>query len=268
MTRMSRENIRRRYEAGAGRGHGLAYRRWLRFHDVSSRGVTTRRNGRVVPRQYLFFSSLEVAAFLIAQRLPGVVDLREQYALGPLEATEAIASRLGFRHPGFAGEPIMMTTDLVITREPPGGPRSYEALCVKPSAELARPRVREKLEIERLYWEEREAAWAVVTEREMPRDLVRNLRWIDDFYHVGPGLIAPELVLPALAAIRQRVRMTSEEPLNRVCLGVDADLALDPGTALSVFRHAIARDLLAVPLDVWLDPSKPLPPRVASAAAA
>ena len=267
MATMTREMIGRRYDNGAGQGHGMAYRGWFRFHDFSSRGVTTRRNGRVVPRQYLLFSSLEVSAFLIAQRLPGVVDVREQYALGPLEATEALAARLGVRHPGFAGEPVMMTTDLVITRIARDGSRHDEAICVKPSAELARTRVQEKLKIERLYWEERGAAWSVVTEREMPADLVHNLRWIDDLWHARPGLIAPELILPTVDAIRRSVRLLPGEPLCRVCLGADAALALEPGTALNVFRHAVARNLLTVPLDVRLDPARPLPQRAVAAVA-
>ena len=258
MRSLTREQIVRRYAEGFGCGEGVDYRSWLQVHSFSSRGVTTRMNGRVVRRQYVFFSSLEREVFLVAQRLPGVTDIREQVPLWPLEETEAIAKSIGVKHPAFAGNPVLMTTDLVLTRSCPEGAR-LEAISCKPSGELGGSRVLEKLEIERRYWAERGASWAVVTERDVPRGLATNLEWIDEHFELGTGTVTPEAVEPCIHLLREVARSSPELALSDMCLVADRRIGLLPGTCLTVFRHAVARGTWQVSLDVFIDPSKPLP---------
>ena len=51
-------------------------------------------------------------------------------------------------------------------------------LSVKPSSELGKPRVREKLEIERRYWSKRGVGWSVMTENEINGVKARSIEWL------------------------------------------------------------------------------------------
>ena len=167
-----------RQKEGFGRGEGASYTPWLQAHDVPSGGVTTRFPGWKTQRQHLTFSGLEEGAVLFAQRLNRVLDIREQFPLFPLERTLQLAAELGVSHPTHpkARCPVMMTTDILLTEQVRPGVTHLTAIAVKPSEHLEDHRTLEKLQIERMFWEKQGVAWSLVTERELPKDLVKKSR--------------------------------------------------------------------------------------------
>lgn len=70
-----------------------------------------------------------------------------------------------------------MTTDFYIEVQKGMGVE-YQARTIKPSNQLNSQRTIEKLEIERQYWERRKISWGIVTERDIPLEIVKNLKWI------------------------------------------------------------------------------------------
>lgn len=209
--------------------------------------------GRLVPRQYVVLSDGERHCLLVLQKLAGVQDIREQFPLWPLEATQAIAQRLGFKHPAIGGVPQLMTTDFLVTL-PDGDAERLQAISFKPSKTLDNRRVQEKLDIERVYWQAQGESFNIVTELDLPDALVRNLEWIDERYDLAATTMAPELV-PVL--LRRLLRFRAEKPelsLSRACGKADSELGLEPGACLSGFRHALARGLWEIPLGVEIDP--------------
>ena len=70
----------------------------------------------------------------------------------------------------------MATTDFVLTFNN-GINETEMAIAVKQSADLTSQRTLEKLEIERCYWSARNIPWQILTEKELPRAVVKNLRW-------------------------------------------------------------------------------------------
>jgi hypothetical protein len=262
MRPMTREQIAERYAGGYGQGEGPEYRSWLQAHDVPSKGVTFRMNGRKTGRQHVLFSTIERDAFLASQWLDDVGDIREQFPLWPIEETEAIAEELAINHPAHPkGGVVLMTTDLLLTTRV----GSVEAVAVKPSDKISERRVLEKLEIERLYWERRGVRWSIVTERELPRALASNLVWIDDYYEITPETIDPQQIARIEAYLFDRLLTAGNIPLNRVCAEADDRLGQQPGNCLGVVRHALARKRWLIPLNHKIDPDAPLdlPPRLA-----
>lgn len=257
MRPMTREQAIRRYqEEGRGRGEGSDYRPWLQAHDVPSRGSTFRMNGRKHRREHVLFSSIERNAFLAAQWLDHVVDIREQFPLWPYEDTEAIAADVGVNHPANPkGGVFVMTTDLLLT----DADGSLSAIAVKPESELSRARVLEKLEIERLYWERRGVEWLIVTEREIPAGLAWNLNWVDECYEITPETLAPEQIRRTESYLLESLTEALDRPLNEVCAESDDRLGFKQGRCLSVVRHALARKRWLLPLDRQIDPGAPLP---------
>ena len=184
-TRAVMENRQRQ---GRGRGDGPDYKPWLYVHDVASRGRSSRiaTGGRVLHT----LSDWETAAFRDFQWDPTVVEVKEQFPL-VLEDTLRIAAAMKVRHPsdGQPREPIVMTTDFLVTRMI-GGLLVPSAYAVKENGaldlSLARTRgqmvsirrTRQKLEIERRYWLERETGWTWLTEDHLSKVRKGNIEWV------------------------------------------------------------------------------------------
>jgi hypothetical protein len=120
-------------------------------------------------------SNYETSLFYLLDWSDNVTDIREQYPLSDLPGAIEIAEKAQIRYPfdPRSGFPYVLTSDFRI--ETPSG---TEMIAVKPSSELAKPRVREKLEIERRYWVSHNIKWHIVTEHEIDVNKARNIEWL------------------------------------------------------------------------------------------
>lgn len=230
----------------ASQERGVHYRPFLNSR-MPSLGITFAAPGRITPRRYHLLSRLEFHTFLILQRQEEVADVLEQFPL-PIEATLAVASALGVRHPMLrSGGAAVMSTDFVVVQR--GRPSAY---AVKPVDVLAKARTREKLRIERDYWHGLGAEWYLVTDSAIPGDLADNLFALDGEWDC-PEVIGPEyldlLRLHLEDALRQPV-----EPLFRVCLAFDEAAGMTRGAALRGVVHLISREVLLTDLRVRFEP--------------
>lgn len=235
-------SIRRSIRDGRGKGRGADYNPWLRIQDVPSRGLVTRIKGWKTGRVHHLLSLLELWYFYVLEWSQKVTDIREQYPLLPLEETLETARRLGVRHPTdpVTQQPIVMTTDFLVTVRR-GGSEVDEARTVKCERDLLSKRVLEKLEIERRYWEARGVDWRIVTEKQIPVVLAKNVQWFhqyrdrEDFSTVSA--VEAEQIISVLT---QSVTAGGRLPLRAVTLRTDDRLGLEPGTSLSLARHLMA----------------------------
>jgi len=260
MRKLTHERIHARYyKDGYGRGEGSDYRPWLAAGDVPSGGVTTQFPGRKTGRAHVAFSHLERGAMLAALWLDNVTDLREQFPLWPLSETMAIADKLGVTHPSHPdGTPVVMTTDVLLTvnnAEP-----QLQPITVKPETELNNSRVLEKLEIERLYWDDRGMKLGIVTGAELPAPLIKNLDWIDEYYEISQETLQPEEIPGLIDYLFSEISTNAAtDPLRTICGAADDRLGHRPGTSLAVVRHALSRKFWRVPLDHEINPRQPFP---------
>jgi len=250
--------VARRLKEGRGKGRGAAYRPYLQTHEVPSRGLATRSKSPLNGRVQHVLSQLEGDWLQAIHALPDLVDAREQYPLD-LEETILIAEQLGIVHPTDpkTKELMIVTTDFVLTRAV-----SLEqvemAIAIKPSSDLGSPRTLEKLEIERVYWSARNISWRILTERELPRALVKNMKWVQSHLDLAESdEFSDEQIT--------RIRVTMEPEIGRgqqslveVTNACDDRLRLKPGAALCVVRHLIGKRIWPVDLTIEIDPQKPL----------
>lgn len=136
---------------GRGRGEKETYKPWVRIGDFSSRGVSAAIPGIKTKRVHELMSGIETRAFLVAEFNKTVVDIREQFPLFPLDHITALAKQVGITYPYVHGEPYTLTTDLLLTRCV-NDAVSYLAIAVKPTSDLKKKAVLDKLELERLWW--------------------------------------------------------------------------------------------------------------------
>jgi hypothetical protein len=160
---------------GRGQGSGAEYIPWIRIQDFSSKGMVSRVKGAKTGRVHHFLSNLEMMFFCLLDWSDEVFDIREQYPLSDLRSAVEIAESAKIRYPYDvkSGFPYVMTSDFFINTN-----NESLAIAIKTSDELANPRTREKLEIERRYWDLQNVRWKVVTEKQINKTKAKNIEWL------------------------------------------------------------------------------------------
>ncbi|MGC4379199.1 TnsA endonuclease N-terminal domain-containing protein [Fictibacillus sp. Mic-4] len=235
---------------GRGSGRGSDYKPWLHTQDVASLGRSTRLKGIKTGRQHEFLSDLERNYFYITEYSDFIIDIREQYPLLPLEETIVIADELGIKHPTDpkTGEPIVMTTDFLLTLD--RGQGVFEvARTIKMKDELLKERVLEKFEIEREYWLRRNIDWGIVTEKEIPKTMARNISYIHDHYDIRDfdtfSEMSGQYIEDLAMALLQRL-LNTEASIRTVTSSFDNEVHLPLGSGLTLFYHMLAQKIIKV----------------------
>ncbi len=146
---LTQAQIDRRLKEGRGQGQGRDYKPFIYTRDVSSLGRSHRLPGSKTRRLHHLLSDLELAIFLTLDRSPQVTDIREQFPMRA-EDTVRIAEELGLAHGRYKGIPQVLTSDFLVDFDDPQRPSV--AIQAKYSADLQKPEVIERLELERRYW--------------------------------------------------------------------------------------------------------------------
>lgn len=249
----------RRSKDGRGVGTGANYIPYLFIHDVPSLGLASRVWGWKASRVHHLLSRLELKFFYTLEWGLNVVDIREQFPLY-LDETLAIADQLGVRHPRDpkTKDYIVMTSDFVITIKN-GSAMEEQIRTVKYKKDLDNARVKEKLEIERIYWQEiRGLDWDIVTEEDVDVNVASNVEWLHGYRDI-------ECLTPLTAEVAIQVEALLTPQIVKGCFRLrdltnecDAQLSLDPGSSLSIVRHLIANRRWEVDMRARIMPPLPL----------
>ena len=226
-----------RLKEGRGQGEGTSYKPWLTIQDVPSQGLTHRIKGWTTGRVHHLFSNLERDAFYILDWSKQICDIREQYPLLPLEETKTIADELGVKHPTdpHTQHAIVMTSDFVVDVHV-GAHSIQQARTVKPANQLDNPRVLEKLEIERRYWQTREMDWGIVTENEIPAIQSTNIRVLHGYRQLEGRL---EGDINGNEVIQFLLDFQTPSCIEELTTSCDENMCLPRGTALTVVYHLL-----------------------------
>lgn len=236
--------ISRYIKEGRGQGELALYKPWLTIQDVPSSGRVHRFIGWKTSREHHLLSDLEFNYLCFCDWADNVIDIREQLPLDR-EVTLQIADNLGIKHPldNKANTTIVMTTDFFLTvRE--GSSIVYKARTLKFEKDLNDERVIGKFEIEKCYWERQGIDWAIVTEKELPQTLLSNLKFLRDAYFVDEGEKV-DLLMNEWASFNGTV----SENLQ----AFDVKYNFEMGTAISLYKHALAKKLIKVDMNKKID---------------
>lgn len=225
---------------GYGQGEGANYQPMIHVQDFPSRGWRTREIGIKTGRQHDYLSNLELYYHYILDWSKIVIDFREQFPLLPLERTLEIAKQIDVRHPSDrqTGEPTVMTTDFLVNLPQSIG-SIRQARTIKLAKELDKKRTVEKFEIERRYWLAQGVNWAIVTEHEINKVLVDNVKWIHKFQAVSSLTPLTKDDIREIAIVLTKILLSKSDSLSNIALMCDVQLGLEAGQSLSVARHLI-----------------------------
>lgn len=222
-----------------GKGCGRDYEPFIKVHEFSSQGESVRIRSATVGRIHHLLSGIELHAFLIFDQYQQTVDIREQFPID-VEDTLELCSQLGIRHPQVRGKLTVVTTDLLIDF----ADGTKLAIAVKQSSELVKPRVIEKLQIEKSYWEARNIQWKVFTEREVSDASRENLLWIQPFLSEENSL-HHQISVDDIQALLSRISDYPHKKITRLCANLDDIYGVEPGYHLTTLRYAIAKRFIS-----------------------
>lgn len=239
----------KRIKEGRGQGTLAEYLPWLTIHDLASLGVSSRVRGFTTGRIHHLLSGFETAFFYILDASDKVLDIREQFPLLPLESTLRIADELGIRHPRdpVSKYPYVFTSDFVITTADGPVVRS-----VKPSSELDKQRVADKLAVEHRYWEEKRIEWRLVTEKEIDFQKARNLEWIYrswDYPERLPNGLAAECVTSYFLNLYKNSHWNVED----IAAETERHFHLQPGFGISTYQYLLLHKQITIDLSDPMD---------------
>lgn len=255
---MDENKIARFYKEGRGQGHGAEYLPWLTTSDVPSHGRSHRPWGRKTGRIHHLLSDHEWRTFLFLDWCDDVTDIREQFPLNR-DNTRPIAEILGVRHPidTSTKTPRVMTTDFLVDVLRDGRP-CLEACFVKPSTELEKSRVLEKLEIERSFWAEKSVPLRIFSEREFSGVLTTNLQWLRTLSFDNQAEPWEGCHQEYADAVLRAIPRLHDLSLKDFCTRTDQDLALEKGSALALVRHLVSIKAVSVDLTIPLNDHRPM----------
>lgn len=250
------EKIARFYKEGRGSGELSNYLPWLEIGNVSSDGRSHRARGWKTNRIHHFLSDLELSYFYYLEWSKKVIDIREQFPIDR-ESTLKIASEKNIDHSieTVNQTPIVMTTDFLITSRVENK-TILIARSIKPSKELEDPRVIQKLEIERQYWEDRDVEWALIDEKVMSAEFTSNMKYIHGYYHLENSS-EEEMSLHFLDFIAKEKRFNPTFQLINCCKKFDTTYNLEDGASIHYLRHLYARQYVeAIDMEKAIQPHK------------
>lgn len=144
------------------------YKPWIHAREVSN-GSGRRHvlNDLKYPnRKVYLMSDLEKKVYYYLRRNNNVIELFEQFPLN-IQKTTNLCEELNIVHPRNPknGKRIVMTTDFLALIDN-NSKSEYQAFAVKFSKDLNDKRTKEKLVIEKKYWESLNIKWCVITEKD------------------------------------------------------------------------------------------------------
>lgn len=232
----------RKIKEKRGLGTLASYKPWLEVHEVPSKGRSLRVKGWKTGRVHHLLSDLESNFFFMLEWDDDVTDIREQFPLDFLKTTP-IARDLKIIHPRNTRtqELHIMTTDMLVNY----GEEQVAYSC-KYKKDIGNKRVNEKMMLEKLYWERQGIQFEIITEEDICKELVRNVRLVRECKWLNG--IEP---LPSLDARKYILRFFDHELTRKktplaITNQIDQEFELPVGTAMCLFRHFIANKNLLV----------------------
>ena len=251
MGKWSKTKLKRYLDEGRGQGVRADYKPWTNTYEFSSIGRATRTYSPKTGRIHQLHSDNQYRAFLIFEFNSTITDIRESYPL--LDVLEVIDDQADLRFDKFVDketkESFVLTTNFLLTVTQMDGSEKHIARTVKNTSEFKRKITFEKLEIERRYWQQKKIEWKIITEKELPRQVAKNIEWVrETLFDNDQAKNKDELSL-----ILYKFLIENEElPLRETLKLFDKVEELEKGMGLYLFRYLIAKR------EVQVDMTKPI----------
>ncbi|EHJ01948.1 TnsA endonuclease [Clostridium sp. DL-VIII] len=222
----------------------------LKVTTFSSKGRVTRIYGYKTKRIHHLQSDNQLRTFLLLEWDDRVKNIKENVELKDLEVTtDNIENlRLDKFSNNETGEVFQLHTNFLITVNKGEG-EELISISVKSLSELERKTVIEKMEIERRYWKAKGIKFYVITEKEIDKQFVYNIKWIREALIDKSIKNKPELAEKLYFFLQKHV----DKKLVNVFELFEVEEDVKEGTALFIFRYLLGIKEVSVDMKKSID---------------
>jgi hypothetical protein len=196
-------------------------------------------------------STLEYQHFLLLDWDDSIIDIREHFPILDLIEVLAIADNLNVQYPrdNVTQVPKILTSSFCITKMVEGK-RKTIIRTVRHSNTL---KVRWKLirlEIERVYYKRLGIDWAILTEENIPKQLVDNLKELythkvlEDLYEFN---LKKEKLIKMSQCLKNSL-LKEDKSLLDISISLGNEFGVDSGIFLDLFKYLLASKQLKINL--------------------
>lgn len=225
----------------------------LKVTTFSSVGRVSRIFGYKTKKIHHLQSNNQLRVFLILEWSNKVKDIQENIELKDVEATIYNVDNLRldkFRNKETNELYQLHTNFLVAIKN--DNEEMQVAISVKSISELERKTVIEKIEIERRYWKAKQIEFYIITEKEINKQFVENIKWVREVL-VNNGIEIKEEIAEKLYYFLQN---NAECKVINMLDEFDKVENLKFGTALFILRYLIAKKEIEINMKEKLDLNK------------
>lgn len=233
---------------GRGQGLNFGYKPWLTVRDLPSLGRVHRVFGHKSKRTHHLLSDLELSVFLMLEWHNDITQIREQFPL-ERDTTRQLAEATGIKHPSVAGSDQYMSSDFLVDSVNESEPKFV--LQAKYAAALQDSRTVEKLELERRYWQEKEVPWYLITEKDIPAVVTKNINWLYPAQRIEEDA---ELELQQIEFYAHHFAKSPNKAIVAICKELDAAYDLPLGESLYEVRQLLAKRYFT--FDIFISTTK------------
>jgi len=244
-------------KADRGIGEGKDYIPYTKTYEFASKGRVSRLQGIKTNRIHHLQSDIVLRAFLVFEWSDDVVDIRESYPLR--DVLEVIDDKADLRFDRFQNEKTkeqyVLTTSFLLTTEDANGLRKEVARTIKSASDLERATAWENLEIQRRYWKAKNVDWKVLTEKEIPRQLAKNIEWVrETLLNTDQVTDRDGLSEEMLSYLFDYPDMPVEMTIKRF----ESKTGIKSGIGLYLFRYLLAKKAIRIDLQKTVSLKLPL----------
>lgn len=222
----------------------------LKVTTFSSKGRATRIYGYKTKRIHHLQSDNQLRVFLLLEWNDLVKNIEENVELKDLEIVidNVEDLRLDKFSDKETGQLYQLHTNFLVTTKR-DNVEEQVAISVKALSEIERRTVIEKMEIERRFWKNKSIPFYVVTEKEINKQLVDNIKWVRETL-IDKSIKNKRELTEQLYYFLQE---NKQEKLNYVLAEFDDSVGAKRGTALFIFRYLIGIKEIAVDMEKSID---------------
>ncbi|MGU8833491.1 TnsA endonuclease N-terminal domain-containing protein [Clostridium perfringens] len=171
--------IAKKVAQNRGTGTNESYKPWDTIQENVSNGIAARHSSIKANRVVHLMTELETKYFYLLEWSTNVIDIRERFPLEDMDVAITLANARGIKYPvdPISKEPIVLNTSFMITMLVDNKEVNV-ARTVCYSKDLSKKKFIDKLEIQREYWAKQGVDWGIITEKDIPNVLAKNIEWL------------------------------------------------------------------------------------------
>lgn len=249
------EKLQRYIREGRGQGEYESYKGFTQIHDFGSLGRSSRIRTWKCNRVVHLLSDIETRYFYLTEFDDSILQVKEHFPLMNYEDVVGEQEDIDIRKfkDKLSGFPYILTTTFLITVRGKDGSTFEVARSVKASHELEKKTVIERFELIRLYFEKKEINWGLVTQKEIPLVMAKNIEWIHPAKFLEETTDFSKDDISHLTRILMEQFYKNTKAIREITSSFDAQLNLEAGSGLLLFKHLLATKLIKIDMNKKID---------------